>query len=115
MFWQNVSLRVDRPIMPSPLVAVALLCQSIFGELGLHLLASSGLVLAAILLVMLTAAPLGLLLGQMPRLDRVIGPLIAIMYPIQKIIFLPVIYVLMGISDFSKVTLIAIIIFSRSW
>lgn len=47
----------------------------------------------------------------MPRPDRVISPLIAIIYPIPKIIFLPVIYVLMGISDFSKITLIAIIIF----
>jgi len=37
--------------------------------------------------------------------------LIAIIYPIPKIIFLPVIYVLMGISDFSKITLISIIIF----
>ena len=68
-------------------------------------------VLAAVLLATLFAAPLGLALGQMPRLDRLVSPLIAIIYPIPKIIFLPVIYVLMGISDFSKVTLIAIIIF----
>lgn len=54
---------------------------------------------------------MGLALGQMPRLDRIVGPLIAIIYPIPKIIFLPVIYVLMGITDVSKVTLIAIIIF----
>jgi NitT/TauT family transport system permease protein len=47
----------------------------------------------------------------MPGLDRVAGPLIAIIYPIPKIIFLPVIYVLMGISDLSKITLIATIIF----
>ncbi|MBM1001594.1 MAG: ABC transporter permease subunit [Desulfofustis sp. PB-SRB1] len=44
-------------------------------------------------------------------LDRLCGPLIAIIYPIPKIIFLPVIYVLIGISDFSKILLIAIIIF----
>jgi len=61
--------------------------------------------------ITLFAAPLGLALGQMPKLDRIFGPLIAIIYPIPKIIFLPVIYVLMGISDFSKITLIAIIIF----
>jgi NitT/TauT family transport system permease protein len=37
--------------------------------------------------------------------------LIAIVYPIPKIVFLPVIYVLMGITDISKIFLIAIIIF----
>jgi ABC-type nitrate/sulfonate/bicarbonate transport system permease component len=109
--WQLMALIVNRPILPSPIVVVPLFLQNIRGELGLHFLASSARVLAAVLLATLFAAPLGLALGQMPRVDRIISPLIAIIYPIPKIIFLPVIYVLMGISDFSKITLIALIIF----
>jgi ABC-type nitrate/sulfonate/bicarbonate transport system permease component len=109
--WQLLAFGIDRPILPSPIVVVPLFFQNLSGELGLHFLASSARVLAAVFLATLFAAPLGLALGQMPKLDRVIGPLIAIIYPIPKIIFLPVIYVLMGISDFSKITLIAIIIF----
>jgi ABC-type nitrate/sulfonate/bicarbonate transport system permease component len=85
--------------------------KSIFGELGLHLLASTGRVLAAILVSVLTAVPIGLGLGQLPRVDRIFAPLIAIFYPIPKIVFLPVIYVLMGITDLSKIFLIALIIF----
>ncbi len=109
--WQLSAFAIDRPILPSPVEVVPLFFQNFTGDLGLHFLASSGRVLAAVVLATLFAAPLGLALGQMPRLDRVISPLIAIIYPIPKIIFLPVIYVLMGISDFSKITLIAIIIF----
>jgi len=109
--WQLLALLIDRPILPAPTVVVPLFFAHFFGELGLHFLASAARVLAAITLATLFAAPLGLLLGQMPRVDRVLSPLIAIIYPIPKIIFLPVIYVLMGISDFSKITLIAIIIF----
>ncbi|MFW2365637.1 MAG: ABC transporter permease [Desulforhopalus sp.] len=109
--WQLMALIVSQPILPSPLEVVPLFFQNLSGDLGLHFLASSARVLAAVVLATLFAAPLGLALGQMPRLDRVISPLIAIIYPIPKIIFLPVIYVLMGISDISKVTLIAIIIF----
>jgi len=109
--WQLLALFLNRPILPSPLVVVPLFFQNISGDLGLHFLASAARVLAAIVLATILAAPLGLALGQMPRLDKVIGPLIAIIYPIPKIIFLPVIYVLMGISDLSKITLIAIIIF----
>ncbi|WP_217907630.1 MULTISPECIES: ABC transporter permease [Desulfosediminicola] len=111
MLWQIGAMLLNRPILPSPLVVVPLFCQTIFGELGLHLLASSARVLAAIFIATALAAPTGLLLGQMPQVDRVVAPLIAIIYPIPKIIFLPVIYVVMGISDFSKITLIAIIIF----
>jgi len=111
VLWQLLALFVNQPILPSPLVVVPLFLKNIVGDLGLHFLASSARVLAAIVLATIFAAPLGLALGQMPRLDRVMGPLIAIIYPIPKIIFLPVIYVLMGISDLSKIILIAIIIF----
>ncbi|SDO57985.1 ABC transporter permease [Desulforhopalus singaporensis] len=109
--WQLLSLAVNRPILPSPVQVVPLFVVNMTGELGLHFLASTARVLAAVLVATVFAAPLGLALGQLPRLDRVISPLIAIIYPIPKIIFLPVIYVLMGITDLSKITLIAIIIF----
>lgn len=109
--WQLLALAVHRPILPTPVVVVPMFLQGMTGELGLHFLASTARVLASVLLATCFAAPLGLALGQMPRVDRIVGPLIAIIYPIPKIIFLPVIYVLMGISDFSKITLIAIIIF----
>lgn len=109
--WQLAALVLHRPILPSPIEVVPLFFRNLTGDLGLHFLASSGRVLAAVVLATVFAAPLGLLLGQMPKVDRVVGPLIAIIYPIPKIIFLPVIYVLMGITDFSKIFLIAIIIF----
>ena len=110
-FWQVLAWIIRRPIMPSPVVVLPLFFTSIFGELGLHLLASTGRVLAAIGFSVITAVPIGLGLGQVPKLDRIFAPLIAIVYPIPKIVFLPVIYVLMGITDLSKIFLIALIIF----
>jgi NitT/TauT family transport system permease protein len=110
-FWQVLAWVVRRPIMPSPVVVLPLFFTSIFGELGLHLLASTGRVLAAIGVAVISAVPVGLGLGQIPKLDRIFSPLIAIVYPIPKIVFLPVIYVLMGITDVSKILLIALIIF----
>jgi NitT/TauT family transport system permease protein len=111
LFWQALAWVIRRPIMPSPVVVLPLFFTSIFGELGLHLLASAGRVLVAIGLSVITAVPIGLGLGQLPKLDRIFAPLIAIVYPIPKIVFLPVIYVLMGITDVSKIFLIALIIF----
>jgi len=94
--WQLLAFLVNRPILPSPVEVVPLFLLNITDDLGLHFLASAARVLSAIALATLLAAPLGLAFGQMPRLDRLVGPLIAIIYPIPKIIFLPVIYVLMG-------------------
>ena len=109
--WQVLAWIIRRPILPSPVRVVPLFLGSIFGDLGLHFLASTGRVLAAMVVSVITAVPIGLGLGQTPKLDRIFSPLIAIVYPIPKIVLLPVIYVLMGITDVSKIFLIALIIF----
>ena len=109
--WQVLAWIIRRPIMPSPLEVLPIFGASLFGNLGLHFLASSGRVLAAIGVAVVTAVPIGLGLGQLPKVNRIFAPLIAIVYPIPKIVFLPVIYVLMGITDISKIFLIALIIF----
>jgi len=109
--WQVLAWVVRQPILPGPLVVVPIFFQSIFGVLGIHFLASTARVVAAILIAVLAAVPIGLILGQMPKLDRIMAPLIAITYPIPKIVLLPVIYIFMGITDISKIFLIALIIF----
>ena len=111
ILWQALAWLIDQPIMPSPVIVLPILARTLFGELGLHFLASAGRVLASIALAVATAVPIGLGLGQMPKINRIVAPLIAIVYPIPKIVFLPVIYVLMGITDLSKIFLISLIIF----
>jgi len=111
VLWQLLSWMINREIMPSPLIVLPIFFTDLPGDLGLHLLASAGRVLSAVCVAVLTAAPLGLLMGQAPRINRVLDPLIAIIYPIPKIVLLPVIYVLIGITDLSKILLIALIIF----
>jgi NitT/TauT family transport system permease protein len=109
--WQVLAWMIQRPIMPSPLQVLPIFGTSLFGNLGIHLLASAGRVLAAIGMAVVTAVPIGLGLGQLPKVNRIFDPLIAVVYPIPKIVLLPVIYVLMGITDISKIFLIALIIF----
>jgi NitT/TauT family transport system permease protein len=111
LIWQFLAWVVNRPILPSPAEVIPIFAASLFGELGMHFLASTGRVLAAIAVAVVTAVPIGLGLGQIRSVDRIVYPLVAIVYPIPKIIFLPVIYVLMGITDISKIFLIALIIF----
>lgn len=111
VIWQVLAWVIHQPILPSPVDVLPIFGLSIFGDLGLHFLASGGRVLAAIILAVVTAVPCGLGLGQLPKLDRIFAPLIAIVYPIPKIVLLPVIYVLMGITDISKIFLIMLIIF----
>ncbi len=68
---------------------------------------------AGIVLAMLTAVPVGLILGQSPALNRFFSPIIYITYPIPKIVLLPVILLLFGIGDTSKIFIIFLILFFR--
>jgi len=111
VLWQGLAWIIDRPILPSPITVLPVFVSSIAGDLGLHFLASAARVVLAIIAATLFAVPAGLALAIMPLLDRVFSPLIAILYPLPKIVFLPVIYVLMGITDLSKVFLISLIVF----
>ncbi len=109
--WQVLAWLVHKPIMPPPAEVLPVFCALLPGKLGRHFIASAGRVLAAIGISVLLATPIGLGLGQMSRIDRFFAPLIAILYPIPKIVLMPVIYVLFGISDASKISLITLILF----
>ena len=68
------------------------------------------LALGAIIAVPL-AAGLGLLVGLDKRAARFLNPLISITYPIPKLSALPLLMILLGIGDLSKIAMIALGIF----
>jgi NitT/TauT family transport system permease protein len=111
ILWIILSLIVNKPILPSPISVLPLFIKLMTGELGIHFLVSTLRVITAILAALITAVPAGLVLGQMKTLNRFFSPLISVLYAIPKIVLLPVIYVLFGISDFSKIFLISLILF----
>lgn len=111
VLWFVLATIVRADVLPSPVTVIPRFISLSGGELGLHFLASAARVLAAILLALLTAVPLGLVLGAVPVVNRFVSPLVDLIHPVPKIVFLPVIYVLAGVSDISKIVLISLILF----
>ena len=109
--WQLLAWAMSRPVFPPPADVLSAFARGILGNLGWHFLISAWRVTAAILLAVVTAVPLGLGLGQIATLNRLFSPLIYIVHPIPKIVFLPVILVLLGSGDVSKIFIIALILF----
>jgi NitT/TauT family transport system permease protein len=75
------------------------------------MLVSGARVVSSILLGVALAVPAGLALGLSPAADRLAKPLVYLLYPIPKIVFLPVILLLLGIGNASKVLIIAMVLF----
>jgi NitT/TauT family transport system permease protein len=111
IIWQILAILLNRTVFPPPTAVLIVFFQQIFGNLGRHFLVSAWRVVAAIVLAVVIAVPVGLGLGQTPRLNRVFSPLIYIAHPIPKIVFLPIILILFGSGDVSKIFIIGIILF----
>jgi NitT/TauT family transport system permease protein len=81
------------------------------GALLGHFLVSLWRVVAGTALAILTAAPAGLALGQSKRFNRIFSPMIYLLYPIPKVVFVPVILLFFGIGDTAKIVIIFLILF----
>jgi ABC-type nitrate/sulfonate/bicarbonate transport system permease component len=111
VFWQLAASALNTPALPGPL-DVILKPEMIFNySMGRNFGASLFRVIISLAIGVALALPLGLILGREKRLDRFSAPLIFITYPIPKIVFLPILMVILGLGNVSKITLISIIIF----
>jgi len=111
VFWQLASLALNKPVLPPPWEVLRAFALALPEDLGRHMLASGWRVVASIVIAVAFALPAGLGLGLSPAANRLAAPAIYLLYPIPKIVFLPVILLLLGIGNLSKVFVISLILF----
>jgi ABC-type nitrate/sulfonate/bicarbonate transport system permease component len=111
LVWQAASLLVASAILPAPGAVAVAFVREAPGALGRHFLASAWRVVASTLLSVALGAPLGLIAGQSPTVNRLVSPLVYVLYPIPKIVFLPLALLFLGIGNASKVFIITLILF----
>lgn len=95
--------------VPPPLRALSILITE-WRELAAHFFASGYRVLSGLLLATVIATPLGLVIGHERVLDRLLSPSIYLTYPIPKVVFLPLLFVFLGIYDAPKIGLITLVL-----
>jgi ABC-type nitrate/sulfonate/bicarbonate transport system permease component len=111
VFWQLSAWIVNANILPGPGLVLATFFREIGTDLGAHFLASLWRVIASMLISVALAAPAGLILGQSKRLDELFSPVIYLLYPIPKVVLVPVVLLFLGITDLSKIVIIFLILF----
>ena len=111
VLWQVASMLVNKAILPSPLKVAQVFITELNDGLVTHFLASLWRVLASMGLAILFAAPAGLILGQSKSLDNVFSPMIYLLYPVPKVVLVPVVLLFLGIGDLPKITIIFLILF----
>jgi ABC-type nitrate/sulfonate/bicarbonate transport system permease component len=111
VIWQLAAWFVRRPILPDPPTVLLAFWRELGDDLPLHFAASLWRVIASTALAIATAAPAGLVLGQSRQLNSFFAPLIYLLYPIPKVVFVPLVLLFFGLGDTPKILIIYLILF----
>lgn len=110
IIWYIVSMLVNLPIIPNPTIVFINLIQVFKAKIAIHVFYSLIRILEGIAIALLIGVPLGLLMGYFEKWDKILSPLLYFAYPIPKIALLPIIMVLFGLGEASKLIMIVLII-----
>jgi NitT/TauT family transport system permease protein len=111
ILWQLISMIVRQPILPSPIRVAMVFFSELSNGLLTHFLVSLWRVLASMALAILIAVPTGLILGQSKKLNTLFSPFIYLIYPIPKVVLVPIVLLFLGIGDLPKIVIIFLILF----
>lgn len=110
--WQMGSMALGKPFLPSPGAAFGAFFGLLFtGEMTEHFVVSAYRILASIGIALALGVPLGLAMGRVVLINQILGPMVYLLYPLPKAVFLPIIVVLMGLGNAPKIFLITMVIF----
>ncbi len=110
LLWQVAAGIVQLPIIPEPYKVFMRLGDIFAAKIALHALYSLWRIVAGVLLAVLVGYPLGIIMGYFARADRYLAPLVYLTYPIPKIALLPILMLLAGIGELSKIIMIFLIV-----
>lgn len=111
VIWQLGAAALDTEALPGPWAVFVSFARNMVGPLAGHFFISAYRVLASLILALASAVPVGIAMGRIKRVDALASPLVYLTYPVPKIAFLPLVLLLFGLGDGSKIFLIAFILF----
>lgn len=110
ILWYLGSFFIGENMMPNPHVTILEIIRLIRKNFIFHIGYSTYRIFLSIVISLGIGIPLGIFIGMSSKVDKVISPLIYLLYPIPKIAFLPIFMILFGIGNLSKIILMVTII-----
>lgn len=110
ILWYLAALIVNMRVLPSPIKVYMGLGVLMDRQILLHILASLWRVFGAISMSFLVGMPLGIIMAYSKVGNKILNPLVYFTYPIPKTALLPVIMLLWGLGDKSKIIVIVLIV-----
>jgi len=111
VIWQIAAMIASKPIFPTPLNILINIYQTLSSEIGIHILYSLKRIIIGILLTLVIGITLGILMGYYRKADLILSPILYFNYPVPKIALLPIVMLLFGLGELTKIIMIFLITF----
>lgn len=110
VLWYITFLVIKLPIVPSPVVIYIKIFNIFKKSIAIHALYSIGRVLIGVFISLLLGVMLGYLMGYYERVDKLLSPLVYFTYPVPKMALLPIVMLLFGLGEMSKIIMLVLIV-----
>lgn len=110
LLWLALAAALQMNALPMPQTVYAAWGRALSSGITAHLAASMGRAIAGLGIALALGLALGIPLGYFKKIDRWLGPLIYFSYPVPKLALLPIVMLLLGVGEGSKITVIVLII-----
>ena len=110
VLWYLGYLYIQRPVLPSPVAVFQHLPSMMNETMWSHLGHSFFRVIMGLTLSMLIGLVVGILAAQSRLLSKILNPFIYFTYPIPRVALLPVVMLLFGMGDESKIIMITLVV-----
>lgn len=108
--WHIISILLNLSIIPSPIKVFINLGETFLSTIAVHSIYSLMRIFAGVMISLLIGIPLGIFIGYFNILERYLSPVIYFLYPIPKIALLPIVMLIFGLGEASKIIMITIIV-----
>lgn len=108
--WWATSVALHSPALPTPGDTFAVLAANV-RALTPDFVVSAYRVVASVAIGAVLAVPIALVCARSRVLDGLFAPVLYLLYPIPKVVLLPILLVFLGLADAPKIALISITVF----
>ena len=110
VLWAGMAYLLQMPVIPSPVQVLLRLVQKFPDTIAVHAGYSLMRIVLGLFAAVAVGYPIGVLMGCFPCVNRLLAPLLYLTYPVPKIALLPVVMLLFGVGEQSKLLLVFLII-----
>jgi NitT/TauT family transport system permease protein len=109
--WQFASVLINKPLFPLPSKIIINIFKTFHSQIAIHALYSLKRIIIGIGLTLAIGVPLGVLMGYFKKVDSLMSPILYFNYPVPKIALLPIVMLILGLGDSTKIFMIFLITF----